>query len=199
MRERAEAAERGVPEATGALIDHLVARYHERHRAELPGLIALAAEVEHAESGREEVPRGLADLLDGLRAGLEEHMLKEELRVFPLMRGGREDLLAAPLALMREEHEDNALFLLRAEHLTRGYRAPRGSASWDRLYVDLARLRRGSGGACLPRGARAVPAVRGRLRLVGKTQRAAGLKLERRRRPHLRRAKKYHIMIRGSV
>lgn len=140
LRDRAEAARQGAPETTGALIEHIIARYHERHRAELPGLIALAGEVEAAEAGSDEAPRGLADLLDGLRAGLEEHMLREELRVFPLMRGGPGDQLSQSLALMRDEHEDNALFLLRVEHLTRGFRAPPGRAAWQRLYDDLARF-----------------------------------------------------------
>ena len=140
LRDRAEAARLGVPKATGALIDHIVSRYHERHRAELPALIALASEVEAAEAGRDGVPLGLSDLLDGLRAGLDAHMLREERRVFPLMRRGPGDQLAQSLALMRDEHEDNAQFLLRAEHLTQGYRAPAGSADWERLYVDLARF-----------------------------------------------------------
>lgn len=140
IRDRAAAATRGAPQATGALIDHLVARYHVRHRVDLPGLIARAGEAERAGSGREP-PVGLAELLDGLRAALEEHMLKEELRVFPLMRGGREDRLAASLELMREEHADNALFLLQAEHLTGGYRAPPDAPpGLDRLYADLARF-----------------------------------------------------------
>ncbi|MBA3326370.1 MAG: hemerythrin domain-containing protein, partial [Rhodobacteraceae bacterium] len=129
------------PAETGALIDFIVARCHERHRADLPGLIALAVEVEAAAGGRADAPCGLADLLDGLRAGLEEHMLKEELRVFPLMRAARRDLLAHPLALMRAEHEDNAEFLLRAEHLTRGFRPPAGAGpAWERLCAELARF-----------------------------------------------------------
>lgn len=68
-------------------------------------------------------------------------MLREELRLFPLMRAGRRDLLAGPLATMRAEHEDNAAFLLRTEHLTRGYAAPAdGGAEWRSLYADLAQF-----------------------------------------------------------
>lgn len=140
LHNRAEAVRRAAPDATDALIDHIVARYHERHRAELPRLIALAGEIEATEAGREETPYGLADLLDGLRAGLEEHMLREERRIFPLMLCDRRDQLTQALALMRDEHEDNALFLLRAEHLTRGFRAPAGDPEWERLYADLARF-----------------------------------------------------------
>lgn len=140
LRDRAEAVWLGTPKATEPLIEHIVARYHESHRAQLPALIALASEVETAEAERYEVPRGLSVLLDGLRAGLDEHMLREERRVFPLMLREPGDQLAQSLALMRDEHEDNAMFLLRAEHLTRGYRAPTGSTDCERLYVDLARF-----------------------------------------------------------
>lgn len=137
---RAEAQRRAAPAETGPLID-FIARGHERRRAALPGLIALAAGVEAAAGGRPDAPHGLAELLDALRVALGEHMLKEELRVFPLMRGARRDLLAGPLALMRDEHADNAEFLLRAEHLTRGCRAPAGAApAWERLCAELTRF-----------------------------------------------------------
>ncbi len=135
------AARSGTPDGTEALIAFIVARYHERHRADLPRLIALAGEVEAAARDRPEAPRGLAELLDGMRAGLEEHMLKEELRVFPLMRMGRRDRLGAALALMRDEHADNAQFLLRVEALTRGYRLPPDAGpAWRDLYAELERV-----------------------------------------------------------
>lgn len=138
---RAQAVRSAMPEGPGALIDFILERYHGRHRAELPGLIALAAEVEATARGRPDAPEGLAELLDGLRAGLEEHMIKEELRVFPLMRAGRGDLLAGALALMRDEHEDNAPSLLRAAQLTGGFRPPADATpEWRRLCADLARF-----------------------------------------------------------
>jgi regulator of cell morphogenesis and NO signaling len=39
------------PTETGALIDHILTRYHETHRRELPELVKLAARVEHATPG----------------------------------------------------------------------------------------------------------------------------------------------------
>lgn len=140
LRRGAESARRSAPDETGDLIDHIVSRYHERHRADLPGLIALARVVEAAEAGHAEAPRGLSELLDGLRAGLVEHMLREERRVFPQMRRADGDQMAQALTLMRDEHEDNALFLLRAEDLTRGFRAPPGNADWAQLYANLGRF-----------------------------------------------------------
>jgi len=134
-------ARRGAPEATEALIAFIVARYHERHRVELPVLIGRAAAVEDTARGRPEAPRGLAELLGALHASLDEHMLREELRVFPLMRQRRTDRLGAALALMRAEHEDNGQFLIRVEQVTRGFRPPADAgAAWEGLYAELERF-----------------------------------------------------------
>src|SRR5690242_4892938 len=53
-----------VPEETAALIDYILAHYHEVHRQELPELIRLARRVEQVHRGRPAVPAGLADVLD---------------------------------------------------------------------------------------------------------------------------------------
>ena len=44
------------PTATPALIDHIVARYHEIHRRELPELVRLARQVEKVHAGKAGVP-----------------------------------------------------------------------------------------------------------------------------------------------
>ncbi len=141
LEARARAVRRSAPDADGALIDFIVAEYHEGHRADLPGLIERARSVERSAAGRSDAPLGLSDELAALLAGLDEHMLKEELRLFPLMRAKRRDIVAGSLAMMRAEHEDNAAFLLRAEHLTRSYLAPAdGGEDWRKLYADLLRF-----------------------------------------------------------
>lgn len=53
-----------MPEATDALVDHILNLYHEVHRRELPELIRLARKVEAVHVGRAEAPRGLADALE---------------------------------------------------------------------------------------------------------------------------------------
>src|SRR3546814_5118126 len=69
------------PEATAALIEHILSRYHEAHRRELPELIRLARKVEAVHAGHPEAPRGLADTLEELRPELEEQMQREEKEV----------------------------------------------------------------------------------------------------------------------
>jgi regulator of cell morphogenesis and NO signaling len=57
-----------------ALIDHLLARFHEVHREQLPELIRLARRVEQVHGEREGCPNGLADHLTMMAQELDSHM-----------------------------------------------------------------------------------------------------------------------------
>ena len=59
-----------VPEAASpsALIDHILARYHEVHRQQLPELIRMARRVEAVHRDHPQVPVGLADHLEATLA-----------------------------------------------------------------------------------------------------------------------------------
>src|SRR5690606_15925391 len=70
------------------LVGHIVARFHERHRVQLPELIRLARRVEHVHAGRPACPSGLAEALEGLQQELESHMMKEEQMLFPMLANG---------------------------------------------------------------------------------------------------------------
>lgn len=52
---------RNVPSAT--LIDHLLERFHERHREQFPELIRLASRVEQVHGNKPDCPAGLAEHL----------------------------------------------------------------------------------------------------------------------------------------
>ena len=71
-----------------ALIDYILTRFHDRHRAELPELIALADKVERVHADAADVPHGLAAVLRRVAGELESHMQKEELVLFPAIRQG---------------------------------------------------------------------------------------------------------------
>ncbi|MGL1180974.1 hemerythrin domain-containing protein, partial [Vibrio parahaemolyticus] len=73
---------------TSALIDHILTRYHARHREQLPELIRLARRVESVHGDRPECPRGLADHLETMQQELESHMQKEEMVLFPIYKRG---------------------------------------------------------------------------------------------------------------
>ena len=138
-----EAASAALPESweTGRLIDHILARYHETHRRELPELIELARKVEAVHIDHPQAPRGLAVLLKQMHGELEVHMKKEELILFPAMRRRSGGGLDAPIAQMRHDHADHGEHLQRMQAITNGFARPEGACrSWQALYLGAAKL-----------------------------------------------------------
>lgn len=126
---------------TGELIDHILVRYHETHRRELPELIKLARKVETVHTGHPKVPRGLADTLQEMLGELEVHMKKEELILFPAMRRESNGALDAPIAQMRHDHDDHGVQLRKMESLTDNFTLPEDACrSWQALYAGSAKV-----------------------------------------------------------
>ena len=101
----ANAAPGVAPRETNALIEHIVTRYHEAHRRELPELIRLARRVEAVHRDNPSAPIGLTGRLERLLGELTAHVQKEDLVLFPRMRRGGDSRLEGPIALMLAEHE----------------------------------------------------------------------------------------------
>jgi regulator of cell morphogenesis and NO signaling len=122
------------------LIAHVLARYHARHREQLPELLRLARRVEQVHGSRADCPSGLAEHLAGMQQELESHMMKEEQVLFPILaRGLRAD---GPVTVMRFEHEQHGQALARIEALTDGISAPAGACNtWRALYARLIEFR----------------------------------------------------------
>lgn len=119
-----------------SLIDHILARYHEQHRRELPAIIALARKVERVHRDVPAAPLGLADTLERLSEEMESHMRKEELVLFPAMRGGVQEGIGEPIAVMRADHENHAGTIQRIEELAGNFAVPDGACiSWRNLYA----------------------------------------------------------------
>ena len=57
------------------IIDHIIHRYHERHRAQLQELIVLAERVESVHGDRDDCPVGVAAELHNVYADLSSHMM----------------------------------------------------------------------------------------------------------------------------
>lgn len=120
------------------LLDHILARYHARHREELPDLIALARKVERVHHDVPEAPLGLADALERIAADIDAHMQKEEHVLFPAMRSGHAGSLSAPIAVMRGDHAHHTDDIAELETLSRGFNLPDGACgSWQRLYAGV--------------------------------------------------------------
>ncbi|WP_335339583.1 hemerythrin domain-containing protein [Falsihalocynthiibacter arcticus] len=68
-------------------------------------------------------------------------MQKEEQVLFPLMREGNAAALAAPLAVMRRDHEKSTDLLRGIEHASHGLNLPEGACgSWTALYTGVRKL-----------------------------------------------------------
>lgn len=129
------------PEEPLPLIDHILERYHETHRRELPELIALAQRVEARHAEHPEVPRGLADLLAHMTEALEDHMLKEERILFPMIRAGMGAMAQGPIAVMEHEHVAHGERLRQLDALTRDHTPPADACnSWRALYAGTRKL-----------------------------------------------------------
>ena len=123
------------------LIQHIISRYHEPLRVELPRLLTMAEKVERVHGDKPACPRGLASLLAGMHAELIQHLDKEEQVLFPIILGGAGALASAPIRVMLREHEDAGETLARIRASTGDFTPPAGAcATWRALYLGLAEL-----------------------------------------------------------
>lgn len=121
-----------------ALTRHIESRFHARHREQLPALAALAEKVETVHFGDDQVPEGLADILQRMIGALEVHMKKEELILFPAIRKGSGPGIGMPIAAMRADHDDHAHDVAEIRRLTGDLGLPEGACrSWTALYTGL--------------------------------------------------------------
>lgn len=124
-------------EDKGALAGHIVERYHETHRRELPELLRLARKVERVHGDHPAAPHGLADRLEDLVVTLDEQMAREEAVLFPALVSGK----AVPASEITSEHAALEAAVHDLEHLTGGFEPPAGACrSWQALYAGGAKL-----------------------------------------------------------
>ncbi|TSE36873.1 Iron-sulfur cluster repair protein YtfE [Tepidimonas fonticaldi] len=120
------------------LIEHILQRYHEVHRQQLPELIRLANKVEAVHAGHALVPAGLAQHLQTMQAELLAHMEKEEQVLFPLLAAGGSPMARFPIGVMRQEHDMHAAQLRRLHELTHDLTLPEDAChTWRALYRTL--------------------------------------------------------------
>jgi len=140
---RALQEQKAAPEAPAPaeLIDHILQRYHQVHRQQLPELIRMARRVEAVHRDHPQVPKGLADHLESMERELLDHMAKEEQILFPLLKQGGHPMVVHPIGVMRHEHVSHGAQLERLAELTQQYQPPTGACNtWQALYAGTARL-----------------------------------------------------------
>ena len=140
---RALQTQQAMPAAASAseLIDHILRRYHEVHRQQLPELIRMARRVEAVHRDHPQVPQGLADHLETMEQELLAHMAKEEQILFPLLKQGGHPMVVHPIGMMRHEHVSHGAQIERLAELTHQHQPPAGACNtWQALYAGTARL-----------------------------------------------------------
>jgi len=123
------------------LIDFIEEHYHQRHRADLPELIAMATKVEKVHAEKPTCPHNLAAHLRNVHGAVLDHLAKEEQVLFPMIRGGYLGQVSAPIRVMEQEHEDHGRNLVDLRTLAHDFVAPPEScATWQALYLRLNRF-----------------------------------------------------------
>ncbi len=134
---------RGIKWYSATLFDHIVERYHDVHRRDLPELVRLARRVEAVHRDHSLAPSGLADALEAILENLLDHMTKEERILFPAIRNGFAGSLVGPIAVMRHEHDHHGEEVRAMEALAHDFKPPEDACnSWRALYAGLDKFTR---------------------------------------------------------
>ncbi|MGR3806855.1 iron-sulfur cluster repair protein YtfE [Pasteurella testudinis] len=119
-------------------IEHIIARYHQRHREQLPELILLAEKVENVHGDRADCPMGASAVLKAIHADLNQHMQKEEQILFPMINAGQYAMARMPIQVMEHEHDDAGQQVEVLKSLTNNVTPPADACnSWRALYSGI--------------------------------------------------------------
>lgn len=124
--------------ALAEIIDHIIVRFHDRHREQLPELILQATKVERVHAEKASVPRGLAKHLTMLHEELSSHMIKEEQILFPMIKQGMGSQATGPVSVMESEHDDAGELVEVIKHITHNVTPPADACTtWRAMYNGI--------------------------------------------------------------
>lgn len=124
------------------LIDHILSAYHQPLREELPRLETMARKVVrvHGDKDPERLP-ALLDVVVELKRELEDHMMKEERILFPMIVAGQGSGAGGPVSVMEHEHAQAARALAELRRLTDDFSVPAAACNtWRALWTGLESL-----------------------------------------------------------
>ncbi|WP_348733112.1 iron-sulfur cluster repair protein YtfE [Rheinheimera texasensis] len=122
------------------LVQHILQRFHAKHREQLPELMRLARRVETVHADHPQCPTGLAEHLSHMLQELESHMLKEEQILFPMLCNGFYP--AGPIHVMQHEHLQHGDALGDMLKLAHDLVLPDGACNtWTALYLGMTELK----------------------------------------------------------
>jgi regulator of cell morphogenesis and NO signaling len=124
------------------LVQHILVDYHQPLQEELPRLESMAQRVLEVHGDKD--PDTLSELVEvyaGLKAELDQHMMKEEQILFPMISQGQGAMAGGPVAVMEHEHASAGAALRRLRELTKDYQVPSEACNtWRALWHGLAAL-----------------------------------------------------------
>lgn len=126
-----------------ALVQYILDIYHAPLRPELQRLQAMAAKVEAVHAKKSSCPAGLAGHLQFMVGAVEDHLLKEEQILFPMILEGKGAFAGMPIQVMVQEHDDHGESLRKTRRLTNDLQLPADACTtWHALYAGLETLER---------------------------------------------------------
>ena len=103
------------------IIDHIIVRYHDRHREQLPELILQATKVERVHADKPSVPKGLI--------------------LFPMIKQGMGSQAMGPISVMESEHDEAGELLEVIKHTTNNVTPPpEACTTWKAMYNGINEL-----------------------------------------------------------
>lgn len=127
-----------------ALTEHLITRYHERLRIELPRLSELTKKVARVHRVNHPEMVEVSRIFHLFREQLEQHMQKEELILFPAItsiESGRTTYFGCggsvdhPIEMMTKEHDDAGEALSMMSKLTNDYTPPEDACNTFKILL----------------------------------------------------------------
>ena len=107
--------------ALAEIIDHIIVRYHDRHREQLPEVILQATKVERVHADKP-----------------NSHMMKEEQILFPMIKQGMGSQAMGPISVMESEHDDAGELVEVIKHITHNVTPPpEACTTWKAMYNGI--------------------------------------------------------------
>ncbi len=131
--------------ALSDLIEHILETHHAYLQRELPRLVEMTANVHAVHGERHPELAEVRQTLDGLKAELDVHRMKEEQILFPMIRSMESTqaveavhcgTVQNPIRVMEDEHEAAGAALARMRALTNDFTSPEDGCNTYRAMVD---------------------------------------------------------------
>ena len=123
------------------IIDHIIVRYHDRHREQLPELILQATKVERVHADKPSVPKGLTKYLTMLHEELSQPHDERRADPLPDDQRGMGSQAMGPISVMESEHDEAGELLEVIKHTTNNVTPPpEACTTWKAMYNGINEL-----------------------------------------------------------